>query len=519
MRTKQSPKKAVSKTASRPAPVGGLNGRDSIAAMPLQDAIALDNWFPGTTNVALRNGYENHATGLPAWVETIMPYSAPTSRKLFAISDGEVYDVTSSGAVGAAVVTGLSNSRWEHVNFGTAGGQFLYAVNGLDSPLLYDGTNWTSITGASTPAITGVTTSNLSNIAIFKNRVWFVEKESFKVWYLPVNSVGGAASSINFAPLFKMGGSLVAMVTWTIDNTNGIDDYAAFLSSEGEIALYRGTDPDFASTWFLVGMFRVGTPVGKRCHMKMGGDAILITSDGLISLKTALLADRSQRQKEITDKIRNLINQDITSYRNAFGWQVILHPIGNKLVLNVPQNENSRQYQYVMNTITKAWCTFGKLASPWNAACFEVQGDDLYWGGNTVVALADTGFSDNGANITGDAKQSFSYFGDRARIKVFKMSRPVLYADGNINAALAMNVDFEDKFPTSTPTFSGSGGPPWNTTPWNTSPWGGAAQVRKNWQTTPGIGYCASLRMKIACNAFTPQWLATDYVYELGGVL
>lgn len=31
----------------------------------------------------------------------------------------------------------------------------------------------------------------------------------------------------------------MAMANWTIDNASGVDDYAAFITSEGEVALYR----------------------------------------------------------------------------------------------------------------------------------------------------------------------------------------------------------------------------------------------------------------------------------------
>ena len=58
--------------------------------------------------------------------------------------------------------------------------------------------------------------------------------------------------------IFKMGGFLVQMATWTIDNVSGMDDYAAFITSEGEVAIYQGYDPTQQSTWSLVGVFRIG---------------------------------------------------------------------------------------------------------------------------------------------------------------------------------------------------------------------------------------------------------------------
>lgn len=511
----RTPKTATSRTVSIPAPVGGLNAKDSWANMPVTDATKMDNAFPGTTSVSTRAGSSAHVTGLPAWVETLMAYNSGTTSKFFAISNTAVYDVSVAGAVGAAVVTSLTNAQWQYENFGTAGGQFMYAVNGVDKPLYYDGAAWVKVDGASTPAITGVTTTTLAHVQVFKNRLWFVQKSTFTVWYLPTSSVGGAATSINFAPLFRLGGYLMGMVTWTIDNSGGIDDYAAFVSSQGEVALYRGSDPASASTWALVGMFRIGKPIGRRFYVKLGSDVILLTSDGFVPLSKAMLTDRVQNSIAVSDKIQNLVNSDVSQYGGNFGWEPVFYPAGNKLFINVPQVQNTLQYQYVMNTITGSWCRY----TGWNAACFEVFNDNLYFGGNTVVDKAETGNSDKGADITSDIGQAFSYFDAPGVNKFFKMLRPVFLADGAIHAAVALNIDYNDTIPTSTPSFSGSAGSTWNTASWDTSPWGVSGQITKDWLSVGALGYSAGLRMRLSSSDFSIAWQSTDFVYEVGGVL
>ena len=40
-----------------PAPMGGLNARDSLDTMSPEDAIVMDNYYPGDTKVTLRTGY------------------------------------------------------------------------------------------------------------------------------------------------------------------------------------------------------------------------------------------------------------------------------------------------------------------------------------------------------------------------------------------------------------------------------------------------------------------------------
>src|SRR5262249_2244947 len=125
------------------APVGGLNARDSVAAMDKMDAVRLDNWFPSTSDVQLRLGYTVHASGLVDMVETLMTYSSATSNQMFAAtSGGDIFDVTASGAVGAPEVTLLTNGRFQYVNYTTTADSYLRAVNGADKSIVYDGSAW-----------------------------------------------------------------------------------------------------------------------------------------------------------------------------------------------------------------------------------------------------------------------------------------------------------------------------------------------------------------------------------------
>ena len=59
-----------SSSRSITAPVGGWNARDSIAAMNVADAVIMDNFFPRTTDVMVRKGYTDWATGMAIDIET-----------------------------------------------------------------------------------------------------------------------------------------------------------------------------------------------------------------------------------------------------------------------------------------------------------------------------------------------------------------------------------------------------------------------------------------------------------------
>lgn len=506
-------RKARAESTSVTAPIGGLNARDSLAAMPPQDAVTLNNFFCSPTSVDLREGYVNWATGLPNWVESLMGYTSATASKLFAASGTAIYDATSNAAVGAAVVSGLTNARFQHANFGTPGGQYLLNVNGADKLRGFDGTVWWA-DGDGSHDITGFNTALAAHINVYKHRVYLVQKNSFIVWYLPLQNIAGAANSLDLSSLFKLGGYMQAMATWTVDNAAGIQEYAVFLSSEGEIALYQGYDPSSSGSWSLVGMFRVGRPVGRRCFAKAGSDIVVISSDGAFPLSKALLTDRYQLSDALSNKIVNLVTNAVSSYGTHFGWEPILSPAGNKFIINVPVVENSQQIQFVMNNITGAWQTF----SGWNAACFTMLGDVLFFGGNQIVAKADYGTSDNGANIAGEAKTAFQYFGSPGQLKRWTMVGPTFNVAANIVPAIRLDIDFEDISPTQVASYSGATGTPWDTALWDTFLWAGASTIQADWQGANGVGKCAAFHMKLVSQVAT-QWMSITYVYERGAIL
>jgi hypothetical protein len=491
----------VAQTTELPAPVGGLNARDSIAQMDAIDAVALNNFVCGTTDVSLRDGYAEFATGLPGPVRTIMVYNQPNGTKQqFAASGSNIYETTVGGAVGAAVVTGLGSDRWQWINFSTSGGTFLFAVNGTDLALLYDGSTWTN------PAITGVTTSTLVNVAVWKERIWLVQKDTLTAWYLAASSISGAATQFDFKAMFKKGGFLVAIANWSLDGGTGLDDYFVAITSEGEVAVYQGTDPASATTFARRGIFQVGNPIGYRCFEKYAGDVVLINRDGLVPLSKALVSDRVNSRFALTDKVNGAITTLTRNHGSMFGWQVQLYPQQNLLFLNVPVPSGS--IQYVMNTITGSWSTF----SGWDAYCFAKMGEDVYFGGAGFVAKIWGVQADAGDEITAECLQAFSKFG-APFLKHFKMVRPIFITNGQPQVSIAMNVDYR-----TTATYGGAfvsalTGGVWGVGLWGQAKWA-KPQLNQNWQSPAAIGYTGALAMRVVSDAATFRWQATQHVFE-----
>lgn len=500
----------VSVTKSIPAPIQGWNARDALADMHPLDAVTLDNFFPTPSTVELRNGYDDHVTGLPGEVETLMEYASPSAtRKLLAASKNAFYDVSAAGVVGAAMESGHTSSRWQHVNFGTTGGHFICAVNGLDTPRNYNGTAWanSTITGA------GLTATNLIHVMAHQRRLFFVEKSTLKFWFLDtVAAIQGASTAFDLATLCTKGGELLAAGSWSVDSGEGMDDLAVFVTSAGQAVVYAGTDPSSASTWALQGIYDIGKPIGRRCLTKFGSDLIVITEDGFVPLSAALLSGRST-PVAISAKISDAANYAGRNYSSNFGWQAILYPRGNMLVFNVPVTELGTSHQYVMNTTTGAWCRFKNQ----NAFCWALLNENLYFGGNTKVFKADDSHDDDGANVDGTVKPAFNYFGLPGTQKRFTQCRPVFIAGGGLTPAVSINVDFEERAVVGSPSISGTSGATWDVDPWDTSDWGVEDNISKNWIGVNGIGYAGTLKLNAASNQFGLALAAIDYMFETGG--
>lgn len=500
------------------APLKGWSSEDSPVDAEEGTALVLDNWFPEAESLRLRRGYTSHATGMTGAVESLLFYTSSTASKLFAANNGSIYDVSSSGAVGAAAVSGLSSNRWQQTMFATTGGQFLVIANGADSVRNYDGSSW------STPSITNVTSSTLVHVVAHKSRLWFTQLATADLWYLPVSSIAGAAVKFPVGGLLTKGGYVMACGTWSVDSGSGMDDLFVIWSSEGEILVYQGTDPSSSTTWALVGRYDGGRPVARRCMFAVGGDLALLTEDGVLPISSLMKADRAvASDKALTKKIRQAWVDATERARGEFGWQMISHPVRNMAILNVPASGSDPIYQYVMNTITGAWCRFKGQ----DASCWGHYDNKIYFGGTDgTVYQADTGGTDNGGTISAVCLPSYMHLTSRGRLKHVKMVQPIYTTDviaPGPNVSIA--VDYELPVNVGSGSTASGGFFTWDVSEWDGPDiWFGYA-VTADWSGSGNIGTVISPYTTLVLDATDA---ADDYkyrltgwglVYETGGVL
>jgi hypothetical protein len=502
-------KKQTASSTSVPAPVKGLNAKDSLADMGQDWAIELENLFPNLTSTDLRNGFASHSTGNNSTaVETLATWAGVSSQKMLSAAGGSIYDASSAGAA-SSIASGKSNDRWQTTMFGTAGGNFLYMVNGADDPIYYDGSTFT------TPTLSGVTATDIIGVLAHQRRLFFTFNNSLAFGYLPVVSVAGTVSTFDLGGICKKGGYLMACGSWTRDGGSGPDDVFVAITSEGECILYSGNDPSTASAWTLVGVFSIGRPIGRRCIEKVGSELIVTTEDGAIPLSIFLPIDQvGARGKALSDNIQNLFLSASRSYKANFGWQSLHYPQGSYALFNIPTG-GTTAIQYVVNTQTGAWCKFTGM----NASSWALYNGDIYFGGQGgIVYKADTGANDDGGNIDWKVKPAFNYYGSRGVNKLFSMCRPHLTSNGSPSFAIDLNVDFSDKIPTSIPTASPLTGALWDTALWDSAVWSDTTEIA-DWTTVFGFGDCASPIIRGGDQGLTVSFTSFDIIYQKGNVL
>lgn len=490
---------------SIPASIKGWDQISSLADMPPDHAVQLDNWIPRPGYLEIRRGSVLWASGIGSGpVETVMAYNSPnlTNSKLFAVGGGAIYDITAGGAGSITTVTGLSNNRLQFCNFTNAAqNAWLPVANGVDAPQVYDGSAWAAMTLAIDDPTKGVTVNDIASWTPWKGRLWCTFTNSTVVGFLGNSAISGTITTFDLGQQLGRGGYILNIATWTQDSRQTVDEYLAFISSRGQVVVYQGTDPTSATTFALVGLYDIGAPIGKRCFLRISGNLWIICVDGILPMSEMLTLDRAAAAKVApTTMIQNAMMAAARLYKGNFGWQFIEYAKGQLAILNIPQTENQTSVQFVMNTLTGAWCQFTGI----NCNCWEILNDVPYFGDNSgnvfkwdygsgdyVDAAAET-------SITATVQTAFNYFDTRGHLKRWTMIRPILTTDGSVTPGVGLNVDFGTGAPISIPSTVSTSGALWDVALWDVAVWPINSAVVANWTTVEGIGQCCSITTTVS---------------------
>lgn len=353
-------------------------------------------------------------------------------------------------------------------------------------------------TGAQTPIFAGITfgstaltTADMSFVWVYKNRLWFVEKNSMNAWYMPVDQIAGAAVLFPLAGIFTMGGSLLWGQAWSLSSggDGGLSEQCVFTSTEGQVAIYQGISPDEADTWSKAGTYRIGRPLGKRSFFHGGGDLAVGTTAGLVPLSKAIELDVTTLNVATLSYNISDAWSDAISMRGTDSWVAELWPEQKLAIISPPDLIGSTfPVLFVANAETGAWCRF----TGWQALCMEVFKGQLYFGTtNGRVQLANVGGTDEGEVYTGRIIPLFIDGGTPSSLKVGGMVRAVSRANAKVNPRLCMNYDFDESLPSAPTAITEIEASLWGQGIWGQSKWGELLPtiINQDWYSGGGMGY------------------------------
>jgi hypothetical protein len=504
------------------APSNGLNYRDPFITLDAKDAVVLNNFIAKPTGVELRGGFQKHVTGLGGTVNTIMSYMSQdsTDDKLFAAVDDKFYDVTNSADAPTALVadTNSVDGLWSSIMFSAPTMNFLCATSPSGGYWTYDRIDgWedrtAALTGLDAPA---------GCIAAWKNRLWICGEGTAKVFYLPVSSIQGAVTELDIGPLLKHGGSVVAVVNWTMSAGLTIDDYLVFFGSQGDVVVFQGTDPDNIDTFAIKGIWYMGRPpVGNRFFVQYGGELLVLSEFGLIPLSKMINGQVADSYNVMSARISPALTPMLSRLIDNKTWEVRLLE-NNDLLMIKPPREFSEYRQYVMFIQTGAWSTFSEM--PLNT--IATYNGQMYFGdeqGNVQIALSvkRDGMARDGTGgltVSGQSQGGFNAFGSPANYKLFTMARPILIAAAQPSVQAQMNVEYTFNPIYASPSFVDRDNAEWDEGVWNTAQWAGSTNTYAAWVGLQNMGYYGSLRVSVKGDPGT-VFVSSNVMYQPGGVM
>lgn len=519
-----------------PAPMGGINAVDGLYGMGErnpQDSIFQYNLIPSQYGTKVRTGYRDWCTDVgDDGVRTLLPYTGSISSadRLWAMAADGIYNVSASAASPSVdtsfpVSTAVSGyGQW--TNYTTTGGHFALYCDEENGYYVYteSGGTWAKVAmGGGATQVSNVDPADFVHVTIYKERAWFVERDTASAWYLPTGAIFGAATEFNFGNKFKHGGTLVGLYNWTVDGGEGTNDYLVAISSSGDVILYNGSDPSVATDFFQQGQWYIGPPpAGRRIAGSFGGELYVLSSYGIVPL-TRLISGALIQQEDVylSRKITPLINQQMAAVREDLGWEIKLISTENLLLCSVPDRTGYPDIQFVQALNSKGWAVYRDIpyytGDTWQGVFYigTADGRVLTHSGTEDAVDID---GENGIAIEWSAMSVFNEYGEVGRYKITQFIRPVFEAVQPPSYAVEARYDYNLSEVLSPPAASVLIGALWDTGVWDTSLWGGDLVEIEKPVGGSGIGRNIAVAINGSSSSITIL-VRYDLMFTTGGLL
>lgn len=517
----------------------GINAVTSLATMGIDECIYTYNLFAQDLGMEVRDGFVEYAngwTGGPARTVITFEGHADADDKLWVANEVGIWDVTTEGTTAPVLKFTWPSSLGDagicsFVTTTNDGNDLFVALcDGENGYHLYTQTTdtWAVIPeGAGPTQITGTDPTNFNFVFIWKNRMWFIQKESSIGWYLPVGSFAGTVTDFNFGQQFISGGDLRAFYNWSLDGGNGLDDLMVAVSGAGDVVIYQGTDPAAADTFALIGTWALGNvPAGNRCGTEFGGEVYLLSVYGLVPISQLLNGSSINHPTSyLTAKISPYVRRRMDATRGDFGWQVVVHEKESSLFINSPLLAGGAPLAFVQYFGNQAWSMARDL--PKNHE--QNWRGDIYWvDANRNKIMKEGGFVDGvyldpdtdgpAIPISWSLLTSYTGAGEPARYKRCQYIRPIFLSTSVPAFVVKARYDYDVTEVTSAPSLTGETAGEWDGGLWDTDLWGGGVEALDNPRGANGLGRAVAVNLTGRSGVETVL-IAFDVTIDHGGLM
>lgn len=439
-------------SARLPAPKGGVSGRVSVGSGDLNYAIYAYNMVPARNGLQVRKGYREWIIGVEdvatQGVTHLIPFDAidDANKRLFAVTNEGVWDCsteagTPTKSVAFSTTTDAAGYGVSQTVVTATGEEIIFFTDSANGLFRYTRSTdvWAAPTGGDAIAwASGKTNADPFSVTKHKLRVWFAMRDSGTAQYLGVDAISGAATEFDFGSKFARGGTIVGMFNWTLDGGDGVDDYFVVVGSEGDVLVYRGTDPSAAATWSLVGNYYIGpVPPSANVGYQYGGELYLLSTFGLIAMSELLrgVNPAAIRDTSLAYRVADFLQADMSTLLNEPGWSMQFCPGDDMFLICPPPRTDGSYIQYAMNVTEGGWGLFRELP----ALYFATYNNMCYFGtldGRVMimdvfldnVTIADPAPAQNGEPINFSVLFNYSDFGSGGVFKRIVTVRPDMYS-------------------------------------------------------------------------------------------
>ena len=373
----------------------------------------------------------------------------------------------------------------------------------------------TAITFEDSP---GLTTADMAFVWVYKEALYFIEKNSLRSWYLEPDMIGGEAKVYPLNGFLDRGGSLLWGQSWSLSSSDsgGLSSQNVFTTTEGESAVFQGISPS-DTTWSPVGVYRVGKPLGKHGFIKAGGDIVVATDVGDIALSKAVQVDFSVLAPNAVSYPINVDWNDAIIQRGR-NWQCEVWPEGQMAIVIPPNSDSFDPVWFVSNANTGAWAPFRN----WRAHCVLAWNGRLFYGSDDgLVIEAMVGGSDLGKPYTGVYVPLFSDVGKPTANKAARMARIEAKSRAAISEKISCLFDFDGNVPSPPDSTLVTVGNEWDNATWDQSIWNAdrSAVVTRRRHSVAGNGYRLAPVFQVTSGSAIPldvEIITLDVTFESG---